>query len=231
MLQKDLIKDIFDSYSDKAYRFMSFDGLFNTIKSQYLRFSRVDQFKDPLDNSPYLMKLNWHEISKKGDDFIRITSRIAFEKAFSSMYICCFSKTYFSEQSYLMWSHYGKSHTQLCFEIDFSQINYCGKPSNVIYPPNLAELRKSEFEKPGEQGVYVTTYKHKVWSYEEEVRLIFDIRNGNINFEKIKLIDDGKKLDIPFKLNYISKIIFGYNSREFDEFKTIKMFENIGHTP
>lgn len=225
------MKDIFDSYSGKAYRFITFDGFFNTISSKHLRFSRVDQFNDPLDNSPYLLKLNWEELSEKGDEYVRAVSRIAFEKAFSSMYICSFSKTYSSEKSYLMWSHYGQSHSQLCFEIDFSTINYFGKPTNVTYPLDLLELRESKFKDGGEKGVFITTYKDKIWSYEEEVRLVFDIRNGNIDFEKIKIVDNGKKVDITFNLSYISKIIFGYNSMEYEELRTIQMFEKIGHQP
>ncbi len=221
---------LFNTYRDKSYRFISFDGLYSTIENQRLRFSRADQFNDPLDNSPFLMNLDWESLSKKGYKLIQHATKIAFEKAFSSTYICCFSKTYTTEKSYLMWAHYGKSHTQVCFEIDFSKHDYCGSPSEVVYPENLLEKRNIRKMRGGELGMFVVTNKSNIWNYEEEVRLVFDIRHSK-NLKDLKIANDGKNLDVPFDPKFISKVVFGYKSLEFDQLKTISFFNNIGHKP
>ncbi|MCH8535953.1 MAG: hypothetical protein LAT51_12850, partial [Flavobacteriaceae bacterium] len=97
--------DEYNTYNNKAYRFMTFDGFENTLKFKKLRFARADQFNDPLDNSPFLMPVEWDEFLKKGDEFVKGKSKTIFSSYFKSMYICCFSKEYASHESYLMWSH------------------------------------------------------------------------------------------------------------------------------
>jgi len=221
---------LYKTYRNKSYRFISFEGLYSTIENRSLRYTRADQFNDPLDNSPFLMDFDWKEYSKKGDKFIKMATKSAFERAFSSTYICCFSKTYTSPESYLMWAHYGKSHSQVCFEIDFSKHDYGGGPSEVTYPKNILEQRNIDRKENGELGMFVVTNKSKVWKYEQEVRLIFDIRFVQ-NLRGLKTVNQEKNLDVPFNPNIISKVIFGYNSSEFDELKTISMFKEINHLP
>lgn len=221
---------LFKTYRNKSYRFISFEGLYSTIDNGSLRFVRADQFNDPLDNSPFLMSFDWKEYSKKGHKFIEMATKSAFERAFSSTYICCFSKTYTSPESYLMWAHYGKSHSQVCFEIDFSEHDYLGSPSVVTYPDDILEQRNVDRKENGELGMFVVTNKAKVWSYEQEIRLIFDIRFVK-NLRGLKTANQGKNLDIPFDPKIISKVIFGYKSSEFDELKTLSMFKEIDHFP
>ncbi len=142
--------DIYDTYTGKAYRFMTFEGLYKTIEKESLRFTRVGSFNDPLDNSPYLVPCDWAQSKKEGRGYIKQIESHFFTKILSSIYICCFCKEYDRNDSYLMWSHYGKSHSQVCFEIDFSTTSYLGNPSNVKYPKNLRKLRdkpKPEIEK------------------------------------------------------------------------------------
>lgn len=144
------MKDKYNTYNNKAYRFISFEGLENTLRFKKLRLSRADQFNDPLDNSPFLMPLEWDKYLKYGDKFVQMQSEKAFMDVFGSIYICCFSKTYTSDKSYLMWSHYASNHSQVCFEIDFSKVKYLGKPSEVTYPDNLYDKRNSEHKNPGD---------------------------------------------------------------------------------
>jgi len=222
------MQETYNTYNGTAYRFLSFDGLYKTIQSSSLRFTRPDQFNDPLDNSSLMTPLDWEQCEKIGlTTFIekRYTNYI-----FGSIYISSFCKEYETEDSYLMWAHYGdKNHTGVAFEIDFSKIKYLGNPSNVTYPPNLAKKR-NELKDNGKTGLFSVTNKHKVWSYEQEVRLIVDavLTKNRKGFKKSY---DEKHLFVDFDLNFISKIIFGINSDSENELITINMLKEKGFNP
>lgn len=211
---------------------MTFDGLFKTIENQNLRFTRVDQFNDPLDNSPFLAPLDWKEYVENEPNFINVLKSYMFSEVFSSIFISCFCKEYDSMDSYLMWAHYGQSHTQLCFEIDFEKYNFLGGPSEVNYPESLATFReKLKRKNQNKIGLELVTTKSKVWCYEKEVRLIIDILNPSTDVTKYSASTNGHYLFVPFDLHYISKVIFGVNSSKLNEVKTIKMLKDKGLRP
>jgi hypothetical protein len=225
--------DIFNTYEGKAYRFLSFEGFFESIENKNLRFSSANSFNDPLDNSPYLIPMDWLEYNKLGNEtFLQIANEYILEKAFKSLYICCFCKEYNTDDSYLMWSHYGQSHSQICFEIDFSKYNYLGKPSEVCYPESLASKReKYKKNEQGNLGLFVVTNKLKQWSYEKEVRLIVDINYNKDIFSISKISNDSLYLFVDFDISIISKIIFGINSQYYNELKTFSLFSRNNLSP
>ncbi|MHA7943279.1 DUF2971 domain-containing protein [Formosa sp. 3Alg 14/1] len=224
------MNDEYNSYKNKAYRFISFEGIINTLNSRKLRFSRVNQFNDPLDNSPYLMDLDWKQYILMGYKKVKSITEKVHENILGRTYICCFSKTYTSDQSYLMWSHYGRDHTQLCFEIDFSEVEYLGSPSEVIYPDSLKDTRSSLIESSGDIGRFIVFHKSKVWEYEQEVRLIYDMVYAGYD-KNVNISDDKKNIDIPFNHKMISKIVFGYRANEKEELDVISLFKNLKHKP
>jgi len=217
-----------NTHNDKAYRFLSFEGLHKTIQSNSLRFTRPDLFNDPLDNSSFIAPLKWEEWKEIG--LTAFAEKRYTNHIFGSIYISSFCKEFETEDSYLMWAHYGdKNHSGVAFEIDFSKVKYLGNPDNVIYPPNLAEKR-NELKDDEDVGRFLATNKHKVWSYEKEVRLIVDtkyIKNDN----SIKKSYDEKHLYVDFDLNFISKVIFGINSDSENELITINMLKEKGLNP
>ncbi len=227
------MKDEYNTYLGKAYRFLSFEGLFNTIEKRSLRFTRVDKFNDPLDNNPYIAPFNWKMYDTEASDlFLKFINEYVFTKVFKSLFICCFCKEFKSDNSYLMWSHYGQSHSQVCFEIDFSKVKSLGVPSEVSYPESLCEKRDNINSKDKSQlGQYLVTNKLNQWSYEKEVRLIVDILNPKIDSEKFKLDENSEFLYIDFDLSYISKVIFGIKSTLSNELKTRRLFSLSGFTP
>ncbi len=223
----------YNTYLGKAYRFLTFDGLIKTIENKSLRLTRVDKFNDPLDNNPFIAPFDWEKYGNEGEElFLKIANEYVFSKVFKSLFICCFCKEYKSDDSYLMWSHYGQSHTQVCFEIDFSKHKYLGGPSEVQYPKNLVSKRNNlSNSEQGVLGLYVVTNKLKQWSYEKEVRLVVDIMSPKIDFSKFKLCDSSEFLYVDFDLNYISKVIFGIKSNLYNELKTRNIFLCHGLNP
>jgi len=219
-----------NDYHGKAYRFLSYEGLFKTVESEKLRFTRVDSFNDPLDNSPYLIPYDWDSYSKGGDEFLHLLQSHLHREIFQSLYICCFSKKFDTFNSYLMWSHYCKSHSQVCFEIDFKKCNYLGSPTSVKYPKDLISVRNS-LRLNDKMGLYLTTTKSRIWSYEKEVRLLVDILHPKIDFSNVISDSDEKHLSVAFNPGIISKVIFGAKSNLFNETKTIRMFYERGLKP
>lgn len=222
--------DTYNSHLAKAFRFISFEGLFSTIEFETLRFSRADTFNDPLDNSPFLMNIEWDKISKLPPNVYHYLYQRAFHQALGSLYICCFSKTYTSKKSYLMWSHYGQSHSQVCFEIDFSKHRYCGGPSRVNYVENLAEERAKYRINSDGLGLFLVTTKSNLWEYEQEVRLVIE-SSLNAQTAKFKKTNQEKNLDVPFDIKMISKVIFGLKASKENVYKTIKLFKEKDHDP
>lgn len=222
-----------NSYFGKAYRFITFEGLFNTIESESLRFIRTDKFNDPLDCSPFILPFEWEMYDTyAGEFFCQFVSTYGFNQIFKPLYICCFCKEYKTKDSYLMWSHYGESHSQVCFEIDFSVNKYLGGPSEVTYFENLIKAREYiEESNKHEKGLYAVTSKSSLWSYEKEVRLIVDIRSLSKESERFKLNDNAEYLFVEFDLKYITKVIFGINTSLTNELKTRNMFANKGFSP
>lgn len=230
------MEDRYNTYRGKAYRFISFKGLYNTINKKTLRFTRSDQFNDPLDNSPYLTFSDWD----KYESIELLTQRRfnSLSKRLKNIYINSMSKEYKSEDSYLMWAHYGQSHTQVCFEIDFQNVEYRDTPSNVSYHNNLAEerdriIRKMDtgkYEK-GDLGRFVVTNKSKNWSYEKEVRLIVDRGMVGHEDDKFDFISEINYLLVKFDLRNILKVIFGANSKIEDIKKTKLLFRDNNLNP
>lgn len=225
-------KDEYNTYLGQAYRYLSFEGLFKTLETKSLRFTRVDCFNDPLDNSIFLAPFDWNEYAKEGSSYISFVQKY-FQQVFTgSLYACCFCKEFDSENSYLMWSHYGNGHTQVCFEVDFSKNRYLGGPSEVTYPESLKEERDIIASKDSsKQGLYLVTTKTKQWSYEKEVRLIVDTNNDKVDTAKIKISHDSKNLFVEFDLTLISKTIFGVKAVKEDINKTINMFNERNLNP
>ncbi|MFT6211504.1 MAG: hypothetical protein ACJATE_002140 [Bacteroidia bacterium] len=63
------------------------------------------------------------------------------------------------------------------------------------------------------------------------MRLIVDIKNPNIDFEKFKLSDNSEHRYMDFDLKLISKFVFGINSELMNELKTRNMFLCLGLKP
>lgn len=221
-----MAEDIYNTYLNKAYRFMSFESLKETIKNKSLRFTRGDKFNDPLDCSPFIFPFDWKEFETE-PKFIDITKNGMFESVLGSSYICCFSKEYDTADSYLMWSRYGKSHTQLCFEIDFSENNFLGGPTQVDYPENLVKSRNElKTEDKNNLGRYIVATKSSIWKYEKEVRLLVDLEYPNTSNHNMQQYIKENYLYVPFDLKYISKIIFGVNSLKKNQDEIINLFKD-----
>jgi hypothetical protein len=84
--------------------------------------------------------------------------------------------------------------------------------------------KKHSSSNEGESGLFLLTNKSKVWSYENEFRLILDTDHTTIDNSHIKMSDDNLFLYWDIDLSFISKIVFGINAKPINMQKTHDLF-------
>ncbi|MCH8535375.1 MAG: hypothetical protein LAT51_09935 [Flavobacteriaceae bacterium] len=92
------------------------------------------------------------------------------------------------------------------------------------------DKRNSEHKNSGDLGRFVVLNKDKIWEYEQEVRLIYDLVSTKMQAE-VLLQNEGKNIDIPFDHKMISKVIFGCRSKEKNVNSIIQKFSVLEHYP
>lgn len=220
-----------------AYKFCNASTLPLIVRGSRLRFSRADTFNDAFELSPYLIPLDWTEISKLGEtnmDAAKALASHAFQRVCSSLYISCFSKNYMSPESQLMWAHYGNNHKGVCFCVDFSVLQNDANlksyyPVEVQYANSLVAERNRRNQNSPDIGMLLGATKSSVWSYEEEVRVV--VESDSFDSTKFEVADGGKSIDVVFNPQCITKVIFGMKSSTSDIEEIAKSFCDIGHIP
>ncbi|OUS12937.1 hypothetical protein A9Q89_04550 [Gammaproteobacteria bacterium 53_120_T64] len=154
----------------------------------------------------------------------------------SEFSISCFSEVC---DSVLMWSHYSSSHTGVCLEFNYEdieqsidselcQVNYVNKPMRPIELKKMYKLTSTS-----ELGHHPLNFKHKAWSYEKEWRFMvksFDKDGYLYNFprprriilgvqtsqeDKDTLLNLCNELSIPVFQSYMSKYGFKLKTKKY----------------
>jgi hypothetical protein len=109
--------------------------------------------------------------------------------------------------NYLMWSHYGNSHTGFCIGFDSTQLfeTIGGTFGPVMYQKDIPKM--DLFGDTLEFYIKQLSTKSKAWEYEEEFRIV-------------KL--DGSKETIKYDKNIIRKIVLGYKMIQKDKYEIIE---------
>ena len=131
----------------------------SNLQSMHLKISRFSQCNDPFELASFNMKNR--EIRRQHREWLNYMD--------SCFGLLCFSRSW---RNPVMWSHYAKDHTGVCFAFDvnpkiFVDVRYV---SERLYP-NLSP--KTFFEHVSEEqmvDLFATKFIH--WGYEEEVRLL-----------------------------------------------------------
>lgn len=225
-------------YSGKAYKFCSTDTFSKIIEFQKLRLARADTFNDPHDSNPFLIPLEWEELTKFKEgskQTVQYIANQAFTRICGSIYITCFCQNYINPRSTLMWAHYANNHKGVCFEIDFpktTRSNYKEGdivPINVTYVKSLVEERNKRTPESEDLPLFISTYKSDVWHYEEEIRLVVE----STSFDKTKLtnVNDGRNMDLDFNIQSIGKVIFGLRTAPEEIEEIVRLFCQKGYLP
>ncbi|WP_321298490.1 DUF2971 domain-containing protein [Marinifilum fragile] len=118
--------------------------------------------------------------------------------------ICSFARHYTEDTDYLLWSHYAENHKGICIEYDFEfdPVYFARNKFKPILVNYKTKLDSYEFD-ISDDGIDIIPWSvqkiKKIWSYEDEVRLIHYNLETNC---------DGKYRPVINK-EFITKIIFG----------------------
>lgn len=107
----------------------------------------------------------------------------------------------------VMWNHYADEYRGICFEYHIedilkSQPDFYRWLFPVLYKEkkNLPDFLHYQSLSPIEKQTFAVICKNKLWSYEDEWRLFYDVRNWFQNPEQIrKITKDGKLYLYGFK--------------------------------
>ncbi len=224
-------------HTSSAYKFTSCATLSLICKHRTLRFTRADALNDAFELSPFIIPLDWEDLTKLAKTNFPAAKKIsdlAFRQVCSSLYITCFSKTCSTPESQLMWAHYGDSHKGVAVEVDFEFLRRADPASGyfpvcVTYAESLLNERNRRTIDSEDLPLFIATYKHRVWSYEDEVRVVIETES----FDKghFKFVPGDRYADVNFNPLGIRKVVFGLKS-DFDEISRIMTeFKKAGYSP
>jgi len=224
-------------HMSSAFKFTSSETLGLILDNKTLRFTRADAFNDIYELSPFIVPLDWVEITelaKTNFAAAKHLSIVAFQRICSSLYISCFSRSYTAPESQLMWAHYGNHHKGVCIEVDFDFLRrldpssrYC--PVAVTYVDSLLEERNRRSPTSEDLPLFIATYKGKVWAYEDEVRVV--IETESFDKSRFTVSSDKRAIDVAFDARAIRKVIFGLKCDPAEIHKIVCGFLDAGHTP
>ncbi len=198
------------------YKYGPISDLSRTLTDQTLGFSRLNDFNDPYE-SDYRVIHYFHSIEdekKLLDPPVNALTELQklVTDYLSRIRVTCFSRTAVNN---LMWSHYAKHHSGICYSFEHSPKSPLFDPDkmswgNVIYSSLLPELKI--FQDQTTRGMLpsilsdVVLTKSQDWAYEQEFRFYNSF--------------DGNSLKYPIKA--LKAIILGRRVSESDEKKVIE---------
>ncbi len=178
--------------------------LYDTLISNQLYFSSIEQFNDPYDcHLAILDKISEEDFNvfiektikdtdikmkyldafrKKPDEFIKPFIEM-YRNWLKHLGICCFTK---GKENILLWSHYADSHRGVCLGFDynlmekifpqFDEVNYNDEPFYFDIKNPLDSVSRTALRKSSD------------WKYEDEIRFFME-RSKNTDFYKEALLE------------------------------------------
>lgn len=240
----ELISNVLHKYYRIDQRFI------NTLVNGEMWFSNPDDFNDPYDSylvvdsnntleelRNYLMQMAekhklpythkqikekakyWFDNPTALTDYLKMNRQNEKEKKG----IACFSK---SDNILLMWSHYANAHKGSCLTFDITKdYDFFALPFLVDYTEKYPKLNFIREKNSRLKYKHIIATKSIDWEYEEEVRIVRDIRDhgnsrGLIKFNKEALIEIKFGLRTnPKDIETITKIVKGLDYQHVKLFK------------
>lgn len=213
-------------YSFRPFTKYSLDD----VRNETLSVAHPREFNDPLDTL-LQFRLKWELEKQRGEDELELKRLLLLKKVCDNIKMRCLISSKYQENgtvktraiedlSFLMWSHYAKSHTGFCveyefdrslFEVDNQQERQILVLGGVTYPETITMTGDLSFQK-------LLFEKSNFWQYEQELRLVrfeaADISTGNNKEEfpviscrgMIKAVYLGVKCSEKDRLNMVKAI-------------------------
>lgn len=166
--------------------YTSSEHLISTLENKHLKVSRFSECNDIFELGnfciPYHSKLSERQQARK--PLRRWADRM--DKAYG---LICFSKDHYSP---LMWAHYADRNRGACLVFDYHSQTSAGKLIQVNYKEIRDEISPEETDSLPENDILKLDYaelqrcfatKQSRWSYENEYRLIVDLKDMKLKGE------------------------------------------------
>lgn len=191
------------------YKYRSLPHALEIIRSGKLKFSTIDEFKDPFDGMgdrtgnekedyntltekfiarlpqemPVALKENIKQaISTDPERYFKEHAEMVIAALRKNTGIFCMSPIY---DDIIMWSYYADSHKGVCLKLDILQHPELFYAINKVdYQREMPRESIIDAEKFSQSFWSAITTKHQAWFYEQEVRVIHHRENGFLPFNK-----------------------------------------------
>ncbi len=191
------------------FKYRTIDSTKKILENNSLWFSSPNDFNDPFDcqivpNTNNTLeeiesflrnnsegKINEYQIKNLAKEAYETSGKWksiieqTFDTVINKSGVCCFTK---NEKSLLMWSHYSESHKGICLKFDILK-----DPDFFVYPlPVKYRDDYPDYNHLGNRQTLVNDIvlsKSNDWSYEQEIRVLKNNKNGLIQFNKNALVE------------------------------------------
>lgn len=198
--------------SPVIYKYMGFDIAMKALEEKTLAFTNPLAFNDPYDCTPKLIDFsrlpnNYREylvekfygylspsqqnallkvMYTRPDELVtKVLSSRGMEEEIQNRGVSCFSKNF---DNILMWSHYAASHTGVC--LGFNLEHLYSFISNVSSEKMMVQVSYTDtfsaidfYTRKREAIIQWLKTKARIWSYEEEIRIIMNHLDFNGGFQ------------------------------------------------
>lgn len=176
------------------YKYVPFESARRIIETSTIGFTTADNFNDPFEMQALRFKFS------ENRDFDKISDGAVRNRCNGAYGVLSLTRQPLNS---LMWSHYGDSHRGIVIGIDIEEAGFTCLKSNVI-PASYGEIiytktkPNHKTESPKEDSLMSISkdissftdnnydlfkraylYKSAEWFYEEEVRVVKNIKDGN----------------------------------------------------
>lgn len=216
-------------YNGIVYKYTSFDTALLIAENQSLRFSSPLEFNDPFELSNSLIDWSFsldeiqswvniqfpdmnnnqrrakaRELHKNPKIFLHAMQETMKEQK-KKIGICCFSKNYLHP---LMWAHYAQMHKGVCLGFNIQPYNNDDDfiMLGVAYADEIKPLKY--FKERHFAPLKWMFTKSSIWDYEQEVRALYNLRNGDILFKKeaLREVHFGVRTTEQERKDYLEKL-------------------------
>lgn len=176
--------------SKRVYYFTPPDHALENLERKRLKVSRFSQCNDPFELASFSQK----------DKELRTQFRRWLQHMDSKYGLLCFCRSW---RNPVMWAHYAKNHTGVCYGFDVAPENLF----KVRYVKERLQAKANAKNIPSQMGMDIienliaTKFQH--WSYEEEYRMLVTLpaapHQGNLIFESFSDTFQLREVIIGFK--------------------------------
>lgn len=209
---------IYPKENYKVYKYFDIIKFISLLQRKSLFFCRLDKFEDKFEGSSPKLNIEYRKkyYEQIHNELLSINSKIevslekdlkvrqGFEEEFKKLNcVCCWNKS--KSESYALWKIYSEMNKGIMVTSQIDKLINSLK-NNLTDDIQISEIKYIDFETemiPDGNLNYQIIHKHKAYSYEDELRLIYkipEVKRIDFDWEKE---DNNSGINIKLDLNIL----------------------------